>query len=162
MRNNKIIISLFVILLFWELSGCSSSLPEIKTVPKISEGIYKNDIRINVNEIYAWVNLMPGAKTRFHITGSIDLLESSGYNLKNVQIKKINILQSNNVIYQITPKVEEEMKKNKKVFLFSTMRGLNYTTILDKEKPIEVQLEFSDSASDFKYLISNVKIDEAH
>jgi hypothetical protein len=159
MKLKILIIALLGIFFFVK---CSSQVPEIRKIKKISEGIYSDSKRINVMKIYAWVNLMPGAKPKFHITGSIELLDDSKYELKNLHIKKINIIQNDNAIYQITPKVEEKLLKSKKEFLFSTIRGLNYTTFLEKEKPIEVELEFSDSAVDFNYIIQDVKIEEVH
>ena len=162
MKYYNLVISFILSLFILGINGCSSSVPEVKTVPKISEGIYKDDLRINVKKIYAWVNLMPGAKARFHITGSIELLEDSEYDLKNVTIKKINIIQSKETIYQFTPKTKETFEQNKKSVVFSTIRGLLLTTILDREKSINVELLLSDSSNEIIYLIPNVEISEVH
>ncbi len=153
--------SIFVIALVIFV-GCSSTLPEIKTIVKDEESIYESGLRINVKQIYAWVNLMPGAKARFHITGSVELLEDSEYDINNVTIKKIKIIQNNNTIYQFTPKIEETTELNKKLFLFSTVRGLLLTSALNREKAIEVELLLSDSSSEIVYLIPDVKISEVH
>lgn len=162
MKYFNLVISFILILFIFGLVGCSSSVPEIRTITKISEGIYKDDLRINIKKIYAWVNLMPGAKPRFHITGSIELLEDSEYDLENVKIKKIIIVQNKNSIYQFTPKMEEKLVENKKSILFSTIRGLLLTSALDKKKSIDVEMLISDSSSEIIYLIPDVKISEAH
>lgn len=162
MKHFGLIISLISTLFIFGLVSCSSSVPEIRTVTKISEGIYKDDLRINIKKIYAWVNLMPGAKPRFHITGSIELLEYSKYDLENISIKKISVIQNKNRIYQFTPKIEEKLLNNKKAFLFSTIRGLLLTTALDIEKKIEVELIIRDSASEIIYIIPDVKISEVY
>lgn len=162
MKYSNLAISFSIILFVFLLVGCSSSIPETRTVAKISEEIYKNDLRINIKQIYAWVNLMPGAKSRFHITGSIELLEDTEYDIENVTIKKINIIQNKNTIYQFTPKIEAKIEQNKKSFLFSTIRGLLLTSILNREKTIDVELLFSDSSSEIMHLIPNVEIYEAH
>lgn len=162
MKYFNMVISFVLTLFILGITGCSSSVPEIKTVPKISEGIYKDDLRINVKQIYAWVNLMPGAKARFHLTGSIELLDDSKYDLENVTIKEINIVQNKNSIYHFTPKIEETFVDNKKSFLFSTIRGLLLTSILDRNKSIDVELLISDSSNEIIYLIPNVEISEVH
>ena len=78
MKYVNLVISFILTLFIFGLVGCSSSTLEIRKVEKISEGIYKDDLRINIKKIYAWVNLMPGEKARFHITGSFELLEDLG------------------------------------------------------------------------------------
>ncbi|MCF6269086.1 MAG: hypothetical protein L3J41_05200 [Melioribacteraceae bacterium] len=161
-NNSKLFSYAIFILGLTFIIGCSSSVPEIRTTTKISEGIYKDDIRLNVKQIYAWVNLMPGAKARFHVTGSIELLEDSKFDLENVTIKKINIIQNNNTIYQFTPKTEENLEENKKSILFSSIRGLLYTSILKKENTIDVELLLSDSSNEIIYLIPSVEISEVH
>jgi hypothetical protein len=158
-RRKIFAISTIVIILF--IVGCSSQLPEIKKIDKVSN-IYENNLRVNIKKVYAWINLMPGDKPRFHITGSVELFEDSKYELENVKIRKMNIIQSGNIIYNINPTVEEEITGNKKVFTFSTIRGLLYTSILEREKSIDVELLFDDSAADFKYLIPNIKMEEVH
>jgi len=162
MKYVNLVISFILTLFILGLVGCSSSTLEIRKVEKISEGIYKDDLRINIKKIYAWVNLMPGSKARFHITGSIELLEDSEYDLENVSIKKINIVQNKKSIYQFTPKMEEKLLENKKSILFSTIRGLLLTSALDREKGIDVKLLISDSSSEIIYLIPDVKISEVH
>ena len=162
MKYFNIVISFVLTLFILGITGCSSSVPEVKRVPKISEGIYKDDLRINVKQIYAWVNLMPGAKARFHLTGSIELLDDSAYDLENVTIKEINIVQNKNSIYHFTPKIEETFVNNKKSFLFSTIRGLLLTSILDRKKSIDIELLISDSSNEIIYLIPNVEISEVH
>lgn len=162
MRLIKLLILFLLALSIFGLTGCSSSAPEIRTTTKIAEGIYKDDLRINIKKIYAWVNLMPGAKPRFHITGSVELLEASEYDLENVTIKEINIIQNRKSIYKFSPKIKEEIHLNIKSFLFSTIRGLLYTSILDREKRIDVELLISDSSTEIIYKIKDVEISEVY
>ena len=78
-RRKIFAISTIVIILF--IVGCSSQLPEIKKIDKVSN-IYENNLRVNIKKVYAWINLMPGDKPRFHITGSVELFEDSKYELE--------------------------------------------------------------------------------
>ena len=65
------------------LLSCSS---EKVQKPKYSSSdldeLIIQDVKLNINEIYSWVNLMPGSSSRFHITGDIDLLESIKYDIQ--------------------------------------------------------------------------------
>jgi len=162
MKHLNLVILFVLTLSVFGLIGCSSSVPETRTTTKISEGIYKDDLRINIKKLYAWVNLMPGAKPRFHITGSVELLDASEYDLENVTIKEINIIQDKKSIYRISPKVEDKIHQNIKSLLFSTVRGLLYTSILDREKKIDVEFLISDSSNEIIYQVKDVEISEVY
>lgn len=158
MKNITIkILSVFLVILLYQ---CSSSLPEIKTAESKEDSIYKNNLRINTKQIYCWINRMPGSKARFHVSGELKLLENSDYEIKNTSIKTIYIIQNNEVIYQFTPKVREEMYSNSKKIIFSTIRGLLLTLTLDSEKYFNVKIILSDSATEIEYIIPKVNVEE--
>jgi hypothetical protein len=160
MKNLFLILSVFILSII--INGCSSSLPEIKKVASTESSIYDNDLRINTKQIYSWINRMPGSKARFHISGELELLENSKYDVANTTIKKVKIIQNNTTIYQFTPKSEIKMENEIRVILFSTIRGLLVSTILESDKTIDVEIQLSDSANDFSYIITEVNIEEAH
>ncbi|MDA3861717.1 MAG: hypothetical protein PF445_10860 [Melioribacteraceae bacterium] len=160
MKNLFLILSVFILSII--INGCSSSLPEIKKVASTESSIYDNDLRINTKQIYSWINRMPGSKARFHISGELELLENSKYDVANTTIKKVKIIQNNTTIYQFTPKSEIKMENEIRVILFSTIRGLLVSTIFDSDKSIDVEIQLSDSANDFSYIITEVNIEEAH
>jgi len=144
------------------INGCSSSLPEVNKVAEVEESIYENDVRINVKQIFSWVNRMPGSKPRFHISGELKVLEDSKYNINNIIIKKIKIVQFNNVVYNFTPKVESKFNDETKTIIFSTIRGLLVSAMLDSKKNINVEILLSDSANEILLKIPSISIEEAH
>ncbi len=159
MKKN-ITIKILVFFLSLLVYQCSSSLPEVKTVDSAEETIYKNNLRINSKQIYCWVNKMPGSKARFHVSGELELLDNSDYEIENTSIEMVEIIQNDETIYQFTPKVREEMHDNGKKIIFSTIRGLLLTLALDSKKSIDVKIFLSDSANEIKYIIPKVKIEE--
>ena len=161
MKNLPIILGVLVLSIFL-INGCSSSLPEIKVASGEEGAIYENDLRINAKQIYSWINRMPGSKARFHISGEIELLENSEYDIANTTIKKVKVIQNNATIYQFTPKSEMNSNDDKKSILFSTIRGLLVSVILDPEKSIDLEILLSDSANEVEFIIPNINIEEVH
>ena len=144
------------------INGCSSSLPEVKKASEGEDSIYENDVRINVKQIYSWVNRMPGSKPRFHISGELKVLEDSKYNINNITIKKIKITQFNNIVYNFTPKLDSKFNEDTKTIIFSTIRGLLVSAMLDSKKNIDVEILLSDSADEVIIKIPDISIEEVH
>jgi len=149
---------LFFALLFG--NACSTSVPEIKTVEANKDLVYKEDLRVNVKQMYCWINRMPGQKPRFNVTGELNIYEASDFNINDVTIKKIYVIQKDEIVYQFTPKVDLNIDKNVKTILFSTIQGLLLSLNLDSTKSVEIKILLSDSAKETEYLIENVAIEE--
>ena len=81
-RNERYLI--IIVLLF--LYSCSSerTLKDGDGSTELDELLIQ-DLNLNVNKIYSWVNLMPGSDSRFHITGNIDLFGSIKYEINFVK-----------------------------------------------------------------------------
>ncbi len=159
----KIFITYFIsVSILFLVSSCSSSLPEIKKVDTEESSIYENSLRINTKQIFSWVNRMPGSKARFHISGELELLENSEFDIANTKISKIKIIQSGTEVYQFTPKYAIVEKEDARTITFSTIRGLLVSILLDASKTIDVKILLSDSANDVEFIIPNVNIEEVH
>ncbi|MBU1798720.1 MAG: hypothetical protein KKF21_10120, partial [Bacteroidetes bacterium] len=72
------------------------------------------------------------------------------------------IIQNNNVLYQLTPKLESTFVNNSKSILFSTVKGMLVSIQLDSEKSIDVKVILSDNNNEIEYFIKKVKIEEAY
>lgn len=150
------------IILLW--NACSSSIPEvIKVNPQEKESpIYDNNLRINTKQVYSWVNKMPGDKARFNITGELLFFDDSDYDINNITIKKIFIIQNDVELYQFIPKLETTFSNNSKSILFSTVKGMLLSVQLDSDKSIDVKVILSDSNNEIEYFIKKVKVEEAY
>lgn len=158
--NNILKIFVFITLVGFFWNGCSSSIPEVKEISKVSKDIYSDSLRINTKDIYAWVNKMPGQKARFHVTGKLQLFDNPEYDVNELMIKNISVIQDNMIIYQFNPKVENEYKENYKSIIFSTIRGLLLSSIVDTKKEISLKIKLSDSSKDYFYKIDKISIAE--
>ena len=159
MNYKSLIIVVLTGFFLWE---CSTPLPEVREIKKTESSVYKNDMKINSKRIYVWVNKMPGvgSKPRLHATGELDFFEDTHYNLKNIEIKKVSILQNNEIIYMFSPSTEVKFEKNKKVILFSTVKGLLLSSQLDTKKKITLKILLSDGEEEINFFISDVEIHE--
>jgi len=153
-----IIVTILGTLLFIQ---CSSSVPQKEIGEVETELVYQNEILLNVKKIYCWINAMPGQIPRFQVTGELEILDDNNYDLKKLKIVRIIILQEKKMVFMFKPNVKEELLKNKKNVIFSTIRGLLLNAALNEKKPVDIVIEFSDGSNDFKYTISNITIEKA-
>lgn len=143
------------------LVKCSSSVQQ-KEIGEIEPEITnKEEIHLNVKSIYSWINAMPGSKPRFHVTGELEILESSNYNIDKIKIVKVTILQEQKMIFIFRPKIIEESNKDSKTLTFSTIRGLLVNAALDQKKAIDIVFDFDDGSTEIKYVIKDVNIEIA-
>lgn len=160
-RSGKYLILIILLL----LSSCSSEITRRQEYEnKEMDKLLIQDLKLNVNEIYSWVNLMPGSDSRFHITGDIDLLESIKYDFKFVRLASIIIYQDDIEIYRISPVIREDdsfdtLSKNIK---FSTIRGLLINKDLKTDQMIDIDLVFNEGSSELIYKLDNLKINTAN
>lgn len=153
-----LLIGLVSITLFYQ---CSSSVPQKEIGEVETEIVYEDEIRLNVKRVLSWINAMPGAEKRFHVSGELEILDNSNYDYQMMDIKKITVLQEERLIFIFTPKVIEELKPNKKNMIFSTVRGLIPNAALNQKKPIDIVVKFDDGSTELKYKINKVTIELA-
>jgi len=164
-RYSILFIASFV--LFWQ---CSSSEKTEKEEEKEKQEtvIVKEpttDINLELNKLYAWVNLMPGDQPKFHITGDIIILNEKKVTSADTKLVQVKIFQNNLLHYLIKPTVrdnEEMGAVDGTAILFSTIRGLGLNPGFNYEKTIDVVLIFEEGDNSYTYPISDVQIDKAY
>ncbi len=124
-------------------------------------------VNISVNEVYAWVNYMPGENSSplFRISGDILVKKSSDYDLKSISLSKIVVYQDTLVVYNIKPVINENEKEsslNKRNMLFNTLKGLELIENLDVDKKIDVELVFEENNKLFVHFINNIGIEKTY
>jgi hypothetical protein len=156
----KVFIAFVIAVLLW---SCSTT--KVETTKKTEKVLTKqlvHDVNLFVEKNVSWVNLMPGAKPKFHISGKISLLKGKNYNIKSTTLKFIKVFQNGKEIYFIKPKIREEIKDNEKNYLFSTISGLSIVKELDTKKKVDFEFIFMDGKKDLIYQIKNVELQEVH
>ncbi len=158
----KNILSLFVLtFLVW---NCSSSKiekdeAEIKVLPKAE---LVQNLNLNIEKTISWVNLMPGSKPKFHISGKVTLGIGDGYNIENTKLKFVKVFQSGKEMYFVIPKVRIENKIDSVKIMFSTLRGLSINKELNTKRNVMFEFIFNDGKEDFIYQINDVELQEVH
>ncbi len=123
------------------------------------------------SEINAWLNLMPGVSPgKFHLTGVVSLQNISDEEIKNINLDNITVYSSEEVIYSFKPyftyNTEEDNFNLKtgmvKVFRFGMAEGLKIDERLDKNKFININLNFISDKGSYSYSIDSVKVEEAY
>jgi hypothetical protein len=133
----------------------------------------KADLLLEVKkiEINSWLNLMPGVSSgKFHLTGKVTLQNQSDEEIKNISLNNITVYSSEEIIYSFKPyfthNVEEENFNLKtgidKVFEFGMIEGSKINKRLDKNKIININLNFISDKGSYSYSIDSVKVEEAY
>jgi len=158
---------ILVVLLAVFLFSCTSEKKTMKDGVKETDELTSVELNVKFNEIYSWINLMPGpkAKPRFHITGELEVYESGAYEIDKLNLTQINIYQNSEVVYSIKPEVrqDEKLSNDKMRFLiFSTIRGLLITEKLNTNIPVDAKFIFEYDDNMYSYFVKDVKIEKAY
>lgn len=145
------------------LYSCSSEKTQREEKTKDLEEIFIQDLKLEVNEIYCWINAMPGSESRFHITGDLNLLDDLRYDYLFVKLSKIIVMQANTEIYSISPVIQENdfpVESPYKNIKFSTIRGLLINRDLDDTSTINLRLVFKDGSEELEYELDDITINK--
>ncbi len=160
LRAFLIVLSSF---LLWNCSGTKEVKKEAEDkYVEVKEAI--QEMNVEVDSIFAWVNLMLGGPKKFHITGEVTVLPSGKYEAKSLTLKRIDIFQNNVLHYMIKPTIQnpENESKESKTFLFSTIRGLGLNPGFSYDKKIDALFIFDENGETFQYLVKDLKINKAY
>ena len=166
-KIRKIHLFLFAMLLLFFFS-CSSSeevTVKDKTAEIVEEEIVVPDLKLDVKEIYCWVDLMPGGPNRFQISGNVFISDSYKYDLKYLKLKAIRIFQENKQLFSIRPKVkldENAITSEGREFVFSTIKGLAIHKDYNIDKSVDIKIVFEENDNSFEYDILNQKVEKVY
>ncbi|NOG98751.1 MAG: hypothetical protein HND52_12395 [Ignavibacteriae bacterium] len=159
------IITMMFILFLFNCGGSEETVKkeEVKTV--IDEEIIVPDLKVNIHEMYCWVDLMPGGPNRFQISGNLNVSDSYKYDLKFLKLKAVRIFQNNKQLFSIRPKVkldENAITEEGKSFVFSTIRGLSINPEYKIDNPVDIRIIFEEDDELFEYNIYNQKVEKVY
>ena len=160
MKKNKIVYFLFTLLL---ISSCSTTkVVKIPGTKKLEKKKLVHEVKLNVEKNIGWINLMPGTKPKFHISGKVSLLKNNDYSFENTKLKYVKVFQNGKEMYFIKPKTIEKLKGDTKEILYSTISGLSLVKDLNPNKKLEFEFIFKDGDKEYIYQIKNVEFQEVH
>jgi hypothetical protein len=136
---------------------------EVKSV--IDEEIIVPELKVDIKEMYCWVDLMPGGPNRFQISGNLNVSDSYKYELKFLKLKAVRIFQNDKQIFSIRPKIkldENSISEEGKSFVFSTIRGLSIHPEYKIDNPVDIKLLFEEDDEIFEYNIYKQKVEKVY
>jgi len=157
----KFLSSSIVLLVTLFITSCASSE---KANVELSLEVVKS-------EINAWLNLMPGVSPgKFHLTGDVSLQNNSDEEIKNINLDNITVYSSGDVIYSFKPYFHPRKRGDNfslktgvvKVFRFGMEEGLKIDERLDKNKFININLNFISNKGSYSYSVDSIKVEEAY
>jgi hypothetical protein len=114
---------------------------------------------------------MPGVSTgKFHLTGDVTLQNISDDEIKNINLDNITVYSSEEIIYSFKPYFTHKLEGDnfslktgmEKVFTFGIENGLKIDEKLDKNKFININLNFISDKGSYSYSVDSVKVEEAY
>ena len=129
-----------MILLLAVLTGCSGSRQST------------NDLKLEIvnHQIDSWVNLMPGSKPSFFISGSINIRNNEESDIDSVRLLKCEVLQEGNKLYELHPDLRSSVWNmdplqpgTDRLFTLYLQSGTPINKELNFEKPVTVSLYLS-------------------
>lgn len=162
MTKLKFIILFISILIIVSCSTSKETTNKIEKKVEVENIDNYSPLDIKVEKNVCWLNLMPGADPKFHVSGKLSLLKSESYDNNNMFMQYIKVYQAGEEIYFIKPKVRDEFISSVKKISYSTIRGLTVNEKLNTAKPITIEFFFSDGDNSFTYTTRNITVEEVH
>jgi len=156
MKSIKLISALLLAIF---LVHCSSSKETQKDPGKDASAekeLYSPTIELNVDNITSWLGENLAKEKKFHVSGDVIIPTSDKYDLKNIDLQKVNVLQDGELYYSVFPTVQVKNESaSKKEFLFSTIQGLEINPMFNYENPFTVEIIFGESGEEYSFRIEN-------
>ena len=120
------------------------------------------DNQIQIYDVQAWLNLMPGGPGSFHISGKYELPEE--LDEKKIFLDKIIVTDNENEIYTLIAELNfvNNSEKGVKEFVFTNQNPTKIHPILMQRDSIDVQLIFSINGLPIKRDLNKIPLTLAY
>lgn len=163
MINTKIryCIYSFVMLIFsFALENCGGNIVKDSVM----------NLKIEVKNKYAWLNLMPGDNSGFYFKGSLGITNSGKDTVRNLKLSELKIYRGDSLIYKIRPIfISTESKddynippKVEKRFSFQLPKGIKAYKEIMSGLPIDAEFIFSSDQRLYEYRFNNIKVEKVY
>lgn len=146
---------LIVLLSFlFVLTGCSGSQSD------------NNDLKFKIisQKADSWVNLMPGSKPSFFISGSLIIESNKNAVLNSVHLLKCEVTQEGKLLYELHPDFQigdinmDLVNAAGRIFLFNLPPGTPINKKLNMEKPISIDIYLSAINKIYRQRIDSINV----
>ena len=147
-------LKIYVVLTLLIFMSCSNS--QIK-IEKLSEDI-------TIIDTQSWINLMPGGRGSFHITGEYEINKSFSKDLKLMKLivstddKTIYDIKSDNIVNKLQADETEQKFK----YRFNTQPGIKLNDSIRIVETINLKLIFEYKGSEIEKMINDVYLTRAY
>ena len=135
------------------LIGCSGSQQDT------------NDLKLEIltHEINSWVNLMPGSKPSFFISGSLIIESNENAVLDSVHLLKCEVTQQGKLLYVLHPDIKildnmDLVNTFGRIFFFNLVPGTPIKKELNLEEPISIEFLLSAFNKVKQYKIDSIRV----
>lgn len=125
---------------------------------------------IEILEINAWLNLMPGGPGSFHLSGEFEIRSESENSIIDMNLNEILVYANDELIYRIKPvfqysrtEPDNSMSEQKiEVYQFYTDIGLEIREVLMQQNIINAELNFVVNDKDVIKKLNNIELIRAY
>jgi hypothetical protein len=141
------------------LIGCSGS--QSKT----------NNLRLEIinQQINSWVNLMPGSKPTFFISGSLKIKNNEEIKIDSIKLVKCEVFQEGKMIYELHTDLRNSIDDKgpmnpgtERIFTLSLPTGAPINKELIFEKPVSISLFLFTLSKVKQYKIDSIYVIKAY
>jgi len=150
---------IFISIVYGLFEGCSTKIPDSN----------KLNLDINIVKINVWLNLMPGGRPSFHISGELGIKNENRERLENLKLRQVVIYHDTLELIKIIPlfKIKNNLNDStlhpgeSKNFLISAAEKTDIKN-LGNVKLINLLLMFSSEGKTFEYKIDNIEVERVY
>ena len=149
----QMLISLFLILSIF--NGCSGS----------QSGVDALKLEIKTQKFESWVNLMPGSRPFFYISGLLNIKNNEEATIDSVQILKCEVLQEGKTLYELHPYLRSSVSMldpfnpgTERTYKLYLLTGTPIKKELNLEKPVSIYLYLSSLNKVKQHLIDSIQV----
>jgi hypothetical protein len=126
-----------------------------------------NDLKLEflTQEINSWVNLMPGSKPSFFISGSIKIKNKENAVIDSIKLLKCIVLQAGQTLYELHPELTSSVSimdpmnsGNDRIFTLYLPAGTPIKKELNLDMPVSISLYLSALNKIKQYKIDSIYV----
>jgi hypothetical protein len=145
--------------LLFIFTGCSGAKSTADTLK----------LEIITQQADSWVDLMPGSKPSFFISGSIKIRNNEDIPIDSIRLLRCNVLQEGKILYELHPGLNSTEGINAplipgadRIFTFNLPQGTLIKKELNLEKTISIDLHLSALNKVKLHLIDSIQVIKAY
>lgn len=145
------------------LFSCSAS-------KKRNSDVNLSEIKYTVSDSgsYAWINLMPGGKPRFHVSGDIEIMGTGNFEQDSLKLDEIKVFQKEKFLYSFHPLmnntelyIQQPGSPGKKNH-FSDGKGFEPDTSFTADLPVVLEYIFVSRGNSFQKRSKEIKVEKVY